>query len=127
MADGAQAFSHDGAPERFQDSGKIQGKIPVCLEPPKNHQLNQENDGLVVTPIFNSWYICSSAEMFPNLLRVFRGLVCHNFAENLSVSTGFAREARVPCKKKAPLNGNALILCKECAGDGPNHGQDLTL
>ena len=22
MADGAQAFSHDGAPERFQDSGK---------------------------------------------------------------------------------------------------------
>ena len=108
MADGAQAFSHDGAPERFQDSGKIQGKIPVCLEPPKNHQLNRENDGLVVyhwilgysiSPIFNSWYICSSAEMFPNLLRVFRGLVCHNFAENLSVSTGFAREARVPCKK----------------------------
>ena len=80
MADGAQAFSHDGAPERFQDSGKIQGKIPVCLEPPKNHQLNRENDGLVVyhwilgysiSPIFNSWYICSSAEMFPNLLRVF--------------------------------------------------------
>jgi len=40
MADGVQSFSHDGASERFQDSG----------------------------------------------------LLCHNFAENLSVSTGFARE-----------------------------------
>lgn len=40
MALGAQSFSHDGAVERFQDSG----------------------------------------------------LLCHNFAENLSVSTGYARE-----------------------------------
>ena len=45
MADGAQAFSHDGAPERFQDSGKIQGKIPVCLEPPKNHKQSPVESG----------------------------------------------------------------------------------